>query len=76
MTRQTVPQKWLWRLAVEDAIEAGFTIEALDKASGKSVKIDLSAERSKEKLTTRRGNLEIRMRELGAVPLIRLCPGE
>ena len=46
MTRATVPHKWLWRLAVEDAIEAGFTIVATDKLSGKNLQLDLSAERN------------------------------
>lgn len=34
MTRETVPHKWLWRLAVEDVIEARFTIVAFDKLWG------------------------------------------
>lgn len=72
MTRETVPHKWLWRLAVEDAIEAQFTIVALDELSGNSVKIDLSAERPKELLTAVRSKLEMRMRELGSQPLLRL----
>lgn len=71
MTRETVPHKWLWRLAVEDAIEAGFTIVVLDKLSGNSLKVDLSAERSKELLRVVRSKLETRMRELGAQPLFR-----
>lgn len=72
MTRATVPHKWLWRLAVEDAIEAGFTIVAIDKRSGKSIELDLSAERPKELLRVVRSELEIRMRELGAEPQLRL----
>lgn len=71
MTRATVPHKWLWRLAVEDAIKARFTIVALDKSSGTSIEIDLSAERPKELLRTVRSNLEKRMGELGAEP--QLC---
>jgi len=72
MTRATVPHKWLWRLAVEDAIEAGFTIVAMDKLSGESLTLDLSAERPKELLKVVRSKLEIRMRELGAEPQFRL----
>ena len=72
MTRATVPHKWLWRLAVEDAIEAGFTIVATDKLSGKNLQLDLSAERPKELLRSVRTNLEKRMRELGAEPQLRL----
>lgn len=72
ITRATVPHKWLWRLAVEDAIEARFTIVALDKKSGTSLEIDLSAERPKELLRTVRSKLQVRMREYGAEPQIRL----
>ena len=68
MTRETVPHKWLWRLAVEDALEARFTIVAMDKLSGNSLKIDLAAERPKELLRVVRSKLETRMRELGAQP--------
>jgi len=72
MTRVTVPHKWLWRLAVEDAIEARFTIIAIDKLSGNSLKIDLARERKKELLRVVRAKLETRMRELGAQPQFRL----
>ena len=72
MTRATVPQKWLWRLAVEDAIEARFTIVATDKLSGKNIELDLSAERPKDLLKVVRSRLETRMRELGAVPQLQL----
>jgi len=72
MTRERVPHKWLWRLAVEDAIGAKFTIVAIDKLSGKSLEIDLAAERPKELLRVVRSKLEMRMRELGAQPQFRL----
>lgn len=72
MTRATIPHKWLWRLAVEDAVEAKFTIVAFDKHSGESLKIDLSAERPKDLLKAVKSNLENRMRELGATPDLRL----
>jgi hypothetical protein len=71
MARATVPHKWLWRLAVENAIEAGFTIVATDKPSGKDLQLDLSAARPKELLRNVRTNLEKRMRELGAEPQLR-----
>lgn len=72
MTRSTVPHKWLWRLAVEDALEAQFTIVATDKLAGNSVEIDLAMERPKELLTSLRGKLRARMLELGAEPRFRL----
>lgn len=72
MTRDTVPHKWLWRLAVEDAIEARFTIVAIDQLSGKSLKIDLAGERPKDLLRAVRSKLEMRMCELGAQPQFRL----
>lgn len=72
MIRETVPHKWLWRLAVEDAIEARFTIIAIEKLSGNSLKIDLAAERPKELLRVVRSKLEMRMHELGAQPQFRL----
>lgn len=72
MSRETVPHKWLWRLAVEDAVEAGFTIVATDKLSGRSISVDLAAERPKELLTALRSKLQARMRELGAEPRLRL----
>lgn len=76
MTRETVPHKWLWRLAVEDAIEARFTIVAIDKLSGTNLKIDLAAERPKELLRAVRSKLEMRMRELGAQPQFQLLVDE
>ena len=72
MTRFTVPHKWLWRLSVEDALEARFTIVAVDRYSGENLKIDLSAERPKEPLREVKAKLEARMRELGAAPVFRL----
>ncbi|MEG3180776.1 hypothetical protein [Sphingomonas sp. LT1P40] len=72
MTRETVPHKWLWRLAVEDAIEARFTIVAMDKLSGNSLKIDLTEERPKVLLRIVRSKLEMRMRELGTQPNFRI----
>lgn len=72
MTRETVPHKWLWRLAVEDAIEAQVTMVALDALSGKSLNIDLTAERPKELLRAVRSKLKKRMYELGAQPKFRL----
>lgn len=76
MTRQAVPHRWLWRLAVEDAIETGFTIAVTDKLSGKSIKIDLHAERPKELLRAVRAKMEARMLELGAQPQFRLLVEE
>lgn len=72
MTRGSVPHKWLWRLAVEDAIEARFTITVRDKLTGKTLKIDLAAERPKELLRAVRSKLEMRMHELGAQPQFQL----
>jgi len=72
MTRETVPHQWLWRLAVEDALEARFTILASDKLSGNSLKIDLAAERPKELLRAVRSKLAMRMRELGAQPTFQI----
>lgn len=76
MTRETVPQQWLWRLAVEDALEGNFTIVATDKLTGNSLKIDLSAERPKELLRVVRSKLESRMRELGSEPQFRILVEE
>ncbi len=76
MSRATVPHKWLWRLAVEDAIEARFTIAVVDKVSGKSLEIDLAAEPPKQLLRVVRSELEVRMRELGAQPQFRLLMQE
>lgn len=52
-SRAAVPHKWFWRLAVEDAIEAGFTRTATDRLSGKSVKLvsQQNAQRSFSKLS-------------------------
>ena len=72
MTRENVPHKWLWRLSIEDAIEARFTIVAVDKLSGNTLKIDLAAERPKELLRVVRSKMETRMRDLGAQPRFRL----
>jgi hypothetical protein len=50
--RETVPHDWLWRLAVEDAIEARFDLILQNKTSGEDLIVDLSLWRPKELLRT------------------------
>jgi hypothetical protein len=42
ITRSTVPHEWLWRLAVEDAIEAGLDIIIMNKDTGQDLVLDLA----------------------------------
>jgi hypothetical protein len=50
--RGSVPHDWLWRLAVEDALEGGIDLVATDKSSGQDTVLDLATWRPKELLRT------------------------
>ena len=58
--RATVPHDWLWRLAVEDAIEAGIQVILRSKHEGAELVLDLHQFRPKELLrTVKKGALEM-----------------
>lgn len=42
ISRSTVPHQWLWRLAVEDAIEAGLDVIVVNKDTGQDLVLNLT----------------------------------
>jgi len=71
--RETVPHEWLWRLAVEDAIEARFDLILHNKTSGENLVLNLSMWRPKELLRNVRDMVLARTVQLGCQASVRLA---
>ena len=65
INRESVPHAWLWRLAVEDALEARIDVAALDKATGEETVLDLEVWRPKDLLRTIRKQLVAHAKQRG-----------
>ena len=73
LDRLTVPHTWLWRLAVEDAIQARFDLVLRDKSTGEDFVLDLSVFRPKELLRRVRAMALARARQLGHEASVRIA---
>jgi hypothetical protein len=70
--RDTVPHQWLWRLAVEDALEAKFDLVLFNRTTGEELVLDLQLFRPKELLrNVRRAALQ-RLSLLGQEGVVRI----
>lgn len=65
ITRETVPHEWLWRLAVEDALEARFDLVVQDRVTGQDLVVDLQLFRPKELLRSVKKAVLERLHALG-----------
>lgn len=70
--RQTVPHDWLWRLAVEDALEARFNLVLSNKSTGEDLVLDLNLFRPKELLRKVKGFALQRAHSLGHKATVRI----
>jgi len=71
--RYTVPHEWLWRLAVEDALEARFNLILKNKNTGEELPLDLSPFRPKELLRKVRSLALERALDLGHQATVRIA---
>jgi hypothetical protein len=71
--RSTVPHSWLWRLAVEDALEARFGLIIHNQTTGEDLALDLSPWPPKELLRSVRKRALDRMCDLGQQATIRIA---
>lgn len=65
MDRYSVPHKWLWRLAVEDAIEANFDLIVRSKTKAQEEALDLSVWEPKRLLREVKNDVLNRMEHIG-----------
>lgn len=72
MDRYSVPHEWLWRLAVEDALEARFNLILSNKTTAEELVLDLTLFRPKELLRKVREFALKRATELGHEATVRL----
>lgn len=70
--RASIPQSWLWRLAVEDALEANLDLVLFNETTGEELTIDLELWRRKELLRVVKKSILERLQDLGQQGRVRI----